>query len=156
MKKIRVHEISTRKDVSKVEIRGLADEPGVAAQIFTLLGEAGFNVELVSQSHEANNKASLAFLVRETELDAAIRMLSESDAFRDGAVTSDQNVGTVTVSGGELAHTPGAAGLMFKLLSEKGINIGMISTSMTSVTCAIPRSACDLAKDVLLSGFDVE
>ncbi len=155
MNKIPVQEISIRTDVSKVEISGLVDEPGVAAEIFTLLGEAGLNVELVSQSYEADDRACLSFVVREDELEAAVRLLNEKDPLPGGRISTSLDIGLVTVSGGELAHTPGAAGRMFKLLSEKGINIRMISTSMNSVTCAIERSACDQARDVLLTGFEI-
>jgi aspartate kinase len=155
MEKIAVHEIAVQEHLSKVTIAGLLDRPGIAAEIFTLLGDAGLNVELVSTSHEAAGTASLSFVVRQNELSRALGLLHRTTGYTEGKVSTDEDIGIVTVSGGEVAHTPGAAGRMFRLLSEAGINIGMISASLTSVSCAIPRADCRRSKQILESGFEV-
>jgi aspartate kinase len=155
MEKIAVHEICTHENLSKVTIAGLNDRPGIAADIFTLLGDAGLNVELVSTSHEAAGTACLSFVIRKDELTRALGLLEQRQEYTGGRISTDEDIGIVTVSGGEVAHTPGAAGRMFRLLSEAGINIGMISTSLTTVSCAIPRADCRRAKQVLESGFEV-
>ncbi len=44
-----------------------------------------------------------------------------------------------SIFGKELAHTPGIAGKIFSSLAQKGINIEMISASLTVLSCLVPK-----------------
>ena len=70
-------------------------------------------------------------------------------------VTHNRDVALVSILGPGLARTPGVAGRMFRALSNEGINIDLISTSITSVTCLISRNMAEKAATTLEGAFGV-
>ncbi len=51
---------------------------------------------------------------------------------------------------------PGVAQLMFKTLSDKGINISVISTSEIKVSVLIPEEYVELAVRALHSAYELD
>jgi aspartate kinase len=52
-------------------------------------------------------------------------------------VTSDDNIGRVSIIGAGMKSNPGVTALMFETLSNNGINIEMISTSSIRISCVM-------------------
>ena len=52
-------------------------------------------------------------------------------------VTSDDNIGRVTIVGAGMKSSPGVTALMFETLYNNGINIEMISTSSIRISCVL-------------------
>lgn len=131
--------VVANKDVSKLVLQGVPDKPGIAAEIFSSLGDRGFNIELVVSTGGAGRTADICLAVsqdQEVEVGKALEAIKEETM--GSAVTLDSSVALVSVVGQNLSKVPGVAGRMFKALSAKGINIEIISTSLSSVTCMIP------------------
>jgi aspartate kinase len=123
---------------AKITVGGVPDRPGVAARLFRQLAERGINIDMIVQNTSAKGITDISFTVAKTDLEAA----SETcDAVKDeiGAteVTSDDNIGRVSIIGAGMKSNPGVTALMFETLSENGINIEMISTSSIRISCVI-------------------
>jgi aspartate kinase len=123
---------------AKITVGGVPDRPGVAARLFRQLAERGINIDMIVQNTSAKGITDISFTVAMTDLVAA----SETcDAVKDeiGAteVTSDDNIGRVSIIGAGMKSNPGVTALMFETLSENGINIEMISTSSIRISCVI-------------------
>ncbi len=146
--------VSANKAVSKIVLQGVPDKPGIAAQIFGELGAQGFNVELVVSTGGTRGTADICLAVAETQ-EAKIRIALENmrEEMRAAQLVGDTRVALVSVSGQNLAKVPGVAGRMFRALSSKGINIEIISTSLASVTCMIPRDRTEEALAALEGEF---
>jgi aspartate kinase len=123
---------------AKITVGGVPDRPGVAARLFRQLAERGINIDMIVQNTSAKGITDISFTVAKTDLESA----SETcDKVRDeiGAteVTSDDNIGRVSIIGAGMKSNPGVTALMFETLSENGINIEMISTSSIRISCVI-------------------
>jgi aspartate kinase len=123
---------------AKITVGGVPDRPGVAATLFRQLAERGINIDMIVQNTSAKGITDISFTVAKTDLVAA----SETcDVVKDeiGAteVTSDDNIGRVSIIGAGMKSNPGVTALMFETLSESGINIEMISTSSIRISCVI-------------------
>jgi aspartate kinase len=130
--------VEANKAISKLLIRGLPDRAGIAAEIFGAVGTRGFNVEMVVTIGGTKDTADICLAVSQGEQEAVQQALNEiKDEMGAVEVTTDSSVALVSVIGPNLSKVPGVAGRMFKALSAKGINIDVISTSLSSVTCMI-------------------
>ena len=69
---------------------------------------------------------------------------------------SDSHLGKVSIVGTGMQNTPGFAARMFSALSEKRINILLITTSEIRITCIIEESKVEDAVRALHGAFDVE
>jgi len=150
-------QVMSNTKVARVTLHSVDDRPGISAELFGQLGDQGFNVELVSSNIVSKGKADISFIVAEEELPAVLVMmdaLKKSTNAQD--VSHDSRVGLISISGHGLLQKPGIAGKMFKALSDKGINIQMISTSLSSITCMISDHAIADAVKCLESEFEVK
>jgi len=69
-----VRELTQDSDVSSVAVVGcgMAGTPGVAARVFTAMGDANVNVIMISQGSSEHN---ISFVVRRADAKAAVRAL---------------------------------------------------------------------------------
>lgn len=149
-------QVMSNTKVARVTLHAVDDRHGISADLFGQLGDQGFNVELVSSSIVSKGKADISFVMAEEELPAVLVMmdsLKKSTNAHD--VSHDSKVALITITGHGLLQKPGIAGKMFKALSDKGINIQMISTSLSSITCMISDQVIGNAVDVLEKEFEV-
>ena len=71
-------------------------------------------------------------------------------------ITADSRLGKVSIIGTGMQNTPGYAARMFRTLSDRGINIQMISTSEIRITCIIDESRVKEAVQALHAAFEME
>ncbi len=144
------------RDITKITLEGVPDRPGIAAEIFGTLGNKGFNVELVVSTGSGSGRADISFAVARTEEEA---ILKELELIRDEvgarALHANSSVALVSIVGQNLSTEPGIAGRMFRALSGGGINIEIISTSMSSVSCLIEEVGAAEALAALRKEFNL-
>ncbi len=156
MEKAIVSAVAHRSDEAKITISGLRDQTGVAASIFTALADTGINVDTIIQNVSDHGLADVSFTVPLEELRAAreaLEGLRGQMAFRE--VTSDDQIGKVTLVGAGMKSNPGVAAKMFRTLAEQGINIQMIDTSTIRITVVIDRREIERAVRALHDAFDL-
>jgi aspartate kinase len=69
---------------------------------------------------------------------------------------SDSKLGKVSVIGSGMQNTPGFAATMFKTLSDKNINIHLITTSEIRITCIIDEAKVKDAVRALHKAFELD
>lgn len=144
-------------NVAKVAVLDVKDQPGMAATLFGALAEAAINVDMIIQSQEENIKNSITFTVPETDVEKAVTISKKfSDQNNAGQVIYDTKVAKISIVGVGMISTPGVAAKMFKALSDKNINIELISTSEIKVSCVISESAVKDAVEVLHRTFALD
>jgi aspartate kinase len=148
--------IAHKSDEAKVTISGIADKPGVAAAIMTALADALVNVDTIIQNVSAAGLADLSFTVPLDQLPAAQAALEGlNDEFGYESVSSDDQIGKVTLVGAGMKSNPGVAATMFRTLAAEDINIQMIDTSNIRITVVIDRREVERAVRVLHDAFDL-
>ena len=148
--------IAHRSDEAKITISGLADRPGVAAQIFGNLADANLNVDTIIQNVGAVGGADVSFTVPLDELRPALAVIEGiRDELGYRSVSSNDAIGKVTLVGAGMKSEPGVAAKMFRVLSDEGINLQMIDTSTIRITVVIARDEVDRAVRALHRAFDL-
>lgn len=143
-------------NVAKITVVGVPDRPGIAAALFEPLSQAGISVDTIVQNASVNNITDLTFTVTRDDLVKAMAII-EPVAQKLGATksVSDSNLAKLSLVGAGMQNTPGYAAKMFRTLSEKGINIQLITTSEIRITCIIEESKVKEAVRALHKAFDL-
>jgi aspartate kinase len=146
--------IEQNPKIAKVTLRNVIDRQGVAAEIFGALGEHGLNVELISTSSAGRGRADISFAVLEGDLSDVVKLLDTIKGnFGAQDVAVNKDLALITIYGSKLATTPGVAGKIFKVLSENGINIDMISASLTVLSLVVDKTKIAGAVDAIQKEF---
>ena len=156
MEAITVRGAALVRDLAKVTIRGVPDQPGVAAKIFHAIAAANVVVDDIIQNISRQGAADVSFTVAKDELATAMDTSRQiAQELGGGDVVADDKVSKVSVVGiGMRSHT-GVAQRMFKALADAGVNIQMISTSEIKISCIIDRASADKALRVVHDAFDL-
>ena len=150
--------IAFNRDEAKVTIRGVPDKPGVAYQILGQVADANIDVDMIIQNQGSDGTTDFTFTVHRNEFTKAMELLKNKIQSNVGAreVSGDTNVCKVSIVGIGMRSHVGVASLMFKTLSEEGINIQMISTSEIKVSVLIDDKYMELAVRSLHKAFGLE
>ena len=153
----KVRSVAHDLDVAKVTVVGVPDRPGIAAAIFGSLAKAGISVDTIVQNASIENITDLTFTVAKSQLAGAMEVIApiaKSIGARECA--SDSRLGEVSIIGTGMQNTPGFAAKMFNTLSEKNINIQLITTSEIRITCIIDETKVKDAVRALHRAFEME
>jgi aspartate kinase len=153
----KVRGIAHDLDVAKVTVRGVPDRPGVAAAIFEPLAEQHISVDTIVQNASVEKLTDMTFTVSVSDLpkaegivDRVAKEIGASD------VIADDSLGKVSIVGTGIQSAPGYAARTFRVLSDEGINVEMISTGEIRITCIIRRTDVEKAVQTLHRTFELE
>ncbi len=154
MEKSHVSSIAKDKNVARLALVDLADEPGIAFRIFSLLSGKKINVDLILQSIGRGDKKDISFTVAKSDLEDAERVLEENrDYIGFDRIDVNDNIAKVSIVGAGMMNNPGVAASMFEALFNAGINIHMISTSEIKVSVLVDADEADRAVRVVHRKF---
>ncbi len=155
MEKI-IEGVDYNTQLAKITLHGVVDRPGVAAEIFSALGQHGLNIELISTSLVGRGRADISFAVLESSLENVCKVLETiKDRFGTPKIDVDKDCALITIYGSMLFSTSGIAGKIFAKLSDQGINIEMISASLSALSIVVRREKIKEAVTVIRTEFGV-
>jgi len=131
---------------AQLAVRQVPDLPGMAAQIFQTLADAGVSVDMIIQSQRSrpvNGQMTrdIAFTVAQADADIAYGLLKDhAPAWGCGDIDLVLDVAKVSIVGMGMIRRPGIAAKMFAALAKSGINIQMIATSEIRVSCVVAQT----------------
>lgn len=146
--------IVTDSNICKFTLHDLPDRPGIAAEMFGRLGEAGINVVMLAAAGAELGRTDISVTVANSDAAKAAAVLETAKRELDAQGLSQKNdVAAISLNAEGLSHEPGVAGRMFRTLSAEGINIDMISAANASVTCLIDARFLSAATRALEKEF---
>ncbi|MFW7266681.1 aspartate kinase [Gluconacetobacter sp. Hr-1-5] len=149
--------IAYSRDEAKLSVRRIPDRPGIAAAIFGPLTAANVNVDMIVQSTGADGLTNMTFTTSKTDLARAIQSLEASrDVIQYGELVTDDDVVKISVVGIGMRSHAGVANLMFRTLSDRNINIQVISTSEIKVSVLIAAEYTELAVRALHTAYGLD
>lgn len=156
MEKMLVSGVASDKNVVRIALVGLEDQPGVAFKLFRHLANHNVNVDMILQSIGRGNTKDISFTVTEDMADVAVETVERhrSGSLKCQEVKVNRNVSKVSVVGAGMQTNPGVAARMFEALYDANVNIQQISTSEIRVTVLIDREDTDRAMNAVHEEFD--
>ena len=145
--------VQSNSEVALIAIKGIKNQPGIAAKVFGAIAEEKINVELILQSIGRGENKDISFVVAQDEADHAVETLKKAfDEADYEDIISDKEVGIVSIGAGMMSNS-GAASKMFEALYNRGINIHLIYTSEIKITVLIKESSVERAVEALKEQF---
>jgi aspartate kinase len=142
---------------AKITVAEVPDQPGIAARLFGALADDEVNVDMIVQNTSTEGTTDISFTVPRADLPAAMRV-SETLGPQIGAksVSSDAEIGRVSIVGAGMKTNPGVAARMFRVLADEGVNIEMISTSSIRISCVVRARDVERAVRALHADFELD
>ncbi|MEO7329687.1 MAG: aspartate kinase [Minicystis sp.] len=155
------------KGEARVMLVGVADRPGVVAQIFGALAAENVSVDMIIQNApvseaagapsaraSAESRTDVTFTVTKTDL-ARVKLVVDKllGPIAAQGVRYDEDIVKVSIVGMGMRSHAGIAARMFAILAAENINIQAISTSEIKVSCLMATKYSELAVRALHDGF---
>ena len=147
--------ISLTDQQARVTLHGVPDKPGIAADMFESIGDAGIFVDMIVQGYDGEDgSTSVSFTVDESDLEKSVEVATQIEQ-RHGmrGVQGGGNIAKVTVSGIGLRSHTHVATLLFESLARADVNVEMIGTSELQVNAVIDGKFAAVAKSGLEDVF---
>jgi aspartate kinase len=145
------------KNQAKITLKEVPDQPGIAANIFEPLADAGISVDMIIQNISAEGHTDLSFTLGREELNEAMAIMEKvSKKIRAENVNADSKIAKISIVGAGMRSHAGVAARIFKFLSKAKINILMISTSEIKVSCIIEQKYTKVAVTTLHKAFGLD
>jgi aspartate kinase len=150
--------IAFNRDEAKISVVGVPDKPGIAYQILGAVADANIDVDVIIQNLSKDGKTDFSFTVNRGDYAKAVDILRSKVMPGLGAedVVGDTKICKVSIVGIGMRSHVGIASKMFRVLSEEGINIQMISTSEIKTSVVIDEKYMELAVRALHKAFDLD
>ncbi|MFS4580422.1 aspartate kinase [Phaeobacter sp. C3_T13_0] len=151
--------VAYSRDEAKLTVQSVADRPGIAAYIFTALSDAGVNVDMIVQDISDEGRTDMTFSCPTDQVaraEQALQAAKEKGELNYAELLADREVAKVSVVGIGMRSQSGVAAKMFKVLSDEGINIKVITTSEIKISVLIDRKYMELAVQALHDAFDLD
>lgn len=141
----------------KITLRGLPDEVGMAAQLFSVLAGNNVSVDMIIQNSTADGKANISFTFPGSQKEQAMEAVERvKQRFNVDKVLLDEDIAKVSLVGTGMKSSPGVAARAFGALAENHINILMISTSPIRISVVVEGSQVDAAVRCLHTAFGLD
>lgn len=143
--------------MAKVTLQSVPDQPGIAAEVFSTLGEKGINVDLLSTIATGKGRGDISFAVSEQEIEKVrplLEVLKKSLSAKKTEI--DTGVSLVSLYGEKLSSDPAFSSRLFKSLAKAGINLQMISQSFNALSFLVDRAKAEQTAAILRETGEIE
>ena len=149
--------IAFTKDEAEIMIKGVKDQPGVAAKILGPIGDANIEVDMIVQNVGSDGLADFTFTIARNTLKKAIKVIEKNKNYmKYNSFSSKNNIVKVSLVGVGMRSHAGIASKMFKCLAKKKVNIRMISTSEIKISVVIDQKNLEIAVQALHNEFKLD
>lgn len=149
--------VALDRNHARIDLLGVPDAPGIAAQVFGALGSAGINIDTIIQGVPGDkSRQQMAFTVNREMVEDALEAVRPVLQEVGGEARADRNIAKLSIVGIAIGSTPGIAGKMFAAVAEAGANIEMIATSEVRISVVIEADRAVPALKAVHEAFGLE
>ena len=150
--------IAYSKNDAKVTLVGVADKPGVAAEIFEPLGKNNINIDMVIQTAASDGKKTdVTFTIKREDLLKTLKLIEKNNQHLNyEKIIRDDKVSKVSIIGAGMVANPGVVHKMFSALGREQINILAISTSEIKISVLVHENMTQKAVKALHKKFELD
>ena len=154
MEGIFISGVAVDKDITRISISGIKDEPGVWFKVFSIMNKGNIPIDFIQQAKQDIGTKDISFTVAKADLDDAIAALN-GNTHRLGfdSIIHADGIAKLSVVSTGMATNPGVPSLMFEALFDAGINIDSISTSEIRASVLIDIVEADRAANLVHEKF---
>ncbi|SEG82327.1 aspartate kinase [Thermomonospora echinospora] len=144
---------------AKVTVVGVPDKVGEAATIFSVLSDAGINLDMIVQnvSAAATGRTDISFTLPATDGQTALTALNKvKERIGFESLQYDDRIGKISLIGAGMRSHPGVTAKFFSAIAEAGVNIEMISTSEIRISVVVSQDDVEAAVTAAHRAFELD
>ena len=130
--------------ISMINVIGMnmAGNPGIAGQIFSILGRNEINIVMISQSISESN---ITFLINKSKLTKALSVLEIGLLNKEivKEIKYEDEVSVISIVGAGMKGTHGVAARLFNTIAKKEINVKMIAQGASELNLSFVVNESD-------------
>ncbi len=158
METVAVRGVTLKRDIIRVTLAGLPDEPGLTARVFDELAGRGLVVDDIVQTvNTGRGEVTLGFTAQDADpgqIQAIGELLGQRFGIRD--VDIDDKLAKVSVVGVGMRSNVGVAARLFRSLADANIRVDNISTSEIVISALVPAADAERALQAAHAGFELD
>lgn len=154
MEDLTIEDVQLDDTQGRITISGVADKPGIAAEIFEAVAAEALLVDMIVQGTGSDGQANISFTVPRDAVAKAVEVATEvAKEHGCGPVTSEGQIAILSVFGIGIRTHVGVGVRMFKALADAGINVEMINTSEVRVNVVVDAEKGEAGLKALQAAF---
>jgi len=148
---------TVQKDMAKLTLVGVDNNPGNAAEVFAQLAQARVIVNDIAQTEVSPEKANLSFTIHISDLQAAEKAAEQiRQKVNCESIFVRDDIAEVSVVGVGMRTHYGVADKMFGALARAKVNIDSITTSEIRISVIVNENEAEKALVVVCEAFDLD
>ena len=137
VEELKISGVAIDRDVAKISVLGLPNEPGIAYKIFDILATEQISVDII-QHYTTASGTEISFTVKADDMATARNLLAtRQNSIGYNSIETDENLAKLSVVGAGMATNAGVAATMFEALHKADVNIHLISTSEIKIAVLV-------------------
>lgn len=157
MEGIIVSGATIKKDMAKISLVNVDNNPGNAAKIFACLAKSRVIINDIVQTEVSKEKANLSFTIGISDLSAAKKAIEKiKDEVNCQSVFIREDIAEISVVGVGMRSHYGVADTMFGALANAKINIDSITTSEIRISCIVDEDQAEKALSAVCIAFELD
>ncbi|MEG2380940.1 MAG: ACT domain-containing protein [Oscillospiraceae bacterium] len=137
-------------DVALVSINNIPNHVKNIAGILNIIGNNGISIDMISQSAPHKDKSNISFTLSQDDLGEVVVATQEFKKLSPMISTDVNGNNTKILLKGEGMRSEfGVAAELFTILSDNDIQVKLITTAETEISCLIDIKDVDKAKEIL-------
>ncbi len=148
--------IAFNRSEAKITLLNIADKPGVAARILSVVSDNGIDIDMIVQNLAEKDETHMTFTIHRDDFSKAMELLKSSNEIGASDVKGKTDIAKVSLVGVGMRSHAGIASKMFEVLGYEGINIQLITTSEIKISVIIDEKYLELAVRSLHSAFKLD
>ena len=153
LEKMLISGVTKKSSIARITVSGLKGTSSEVFSVFGLMSQNDINCDIILQTTEKDGTTDIAFTVSESNADAAAEVLRNSGNFNKDNIICDKSVAKVSVVGAGMESHPGVAAAIYEALSEKNIDVIMISSSEMRFSVVVKKEDADSAVSAIHKRF---
>lgn len=138
MEKTNIAGVAKDTTIARIAVMEVKHNPGVAYNLFSLLGKSHVNIDDIIQSIGREDSKDISFTLPRADVEETVRVLEEQkEIIGYDHIMVEDKIAKISIVGAGMVTTPGVAAKMFEALYDANINIQMINTSEIRVSVLI-------------------
>ena len=158
MENVVIRGISIERSQARVTISGIPDLPGMSGKILGVLADAEINLDMIVSNTSSDDLSRHSFTMHSSDLGKAQAALKPllAGLSPDAQIQTEAGIAKLSAVGIGMRSHSGVAATMFKALGDKGINIGMISTSEIKIAVTVDEVHIEDAARAVHDAFGLD
>jgi len=149
--------VALDRNQARVSLIGVADRPGIAADIFNTLANDEINVDVILQTVAHDGTTNIDFTVPLNEIENAkniVKVFIDKNEIK--STDFNDSIAKVSIVGVGMKSHAGVAAKAFTTMAEENINIRMISTSEIKISVVVDEKYLELGVRSLHEAFGLD